>query len=335
MKPRKLKRGEKIAQGLVLTRDIGNLRKGRLLAEADSGALEAAAWDELDVLELEASDVHEEAAGRRLAAAVCGGGVLPAEMQEGSFPLVARRRGLVSLDPGRLAQINLIPDLAAYAHPRGYVAVESEIVGRVKVVPFVTREERLRKAEEIGAGSLLGIRPFIPLRGALLVHEQIAQAALDKARRAFSEKLAFFGSQLPVARTVAGTADALADAIRAEQRDGAQLIVLAGSRSMDPQDPVLRALELAGAPMERHGVPAYPGTLLWVAYLGEVPILGAPSCGIFNRATSLDVLLPRLMAGDRMGAAEIAGLSAAGIVAPETSYLLAPYKAGAPRGQLE
>jgi molybdopterin biosynthesis enzyme len=87
--------------------------------------------------------------------------------------------------------------------------------------------------------------------------------------------------------------------------------------------------------MERHGVPAYPGTLLWVAYLGDVPILGAPGCGIFTRATSRDVLLPRLMVGDRMGAAQIAELSAAGIVAPETSYLLAPYKGGVPRGQLE
>ena len=104
---------------------------------------------------------------------------------------------------------------------------------------------------------------------------------------------------------------------------------------MDPEDPVLRALDLTGARMERHGVPAYPGTLLWIAYLGEVPVLGAPSCGIFSRASSLDLVLPRLMTGERLRAAEIAALSAGGILAPETSYRLAPYRSGVPRGQLE
>ena len=335
MKSRRMRRGEKVAPGAVLTRDLGNLKKGRLLSAADVALVQAAPWDELDVLELEPADVHEEPAGRRLAAAVAGEGVLPGEMEGGSFPLLARRRGLVSLDPDRLAQINLIPDLSAYAHPRNFVAVEGEVVGRVKVVPFVTREERLRKAEEIGRGSLVGVRPFLPLRGALLVHEQIAEAALDKARRAFSEKLAFFGSSLDVARAVPGTPEALADAIRGEQRNGAQLMVLAGSRSMDPQDPVLRALELAGARLERHGVPAYPGTLLWIAYLADIALIGAPSCGIFSRATSLDVVLPRLMAGDRMSVRELASLSEGGLISPETSWRLAPYKKGVPRGQLE
>jgi hypothetical protein len=335
MRARRIKRGERLAPGLVLTRDVGALKKGRILAEVDFPAVEGAAWSELDVLELEAGDVHEDAAGRRLAKAVAGEGVTPGEMDGGSFPLVARRRGLVEFDAQRLAQINLIPDLAAYAHPRGYVAVEGDVVGRVKVVPFVTREERLRRAEEIGHGASLSVRPFQPLRGALLVHEQIAEAALERARRAFQDKLAFFGSRLETARAVQGSPEALAEAIREEHRNGARLFVLAGSRSMDPQDPVLRALELAGARLERHGVPAYPGTLLWIAYLGDVPIVGAPSCGIFNRATSLDMLLPRLMCGDTMDAASLAELSAGGIISPETSWRLAPYRKNLPRGQLE
>jgi hypothetical protein len=335
MKARRILRGEKLAAGMVLTRDAGAFRKGRILAAADLVAVENAGWTELDVLQLEADDVHEDPAGRRLAAAVAGEGVAPGEMEGGSFPLVAQRRGLVEFDAGRLAHINLIPDLAAYAHPRGYVAVEGDVVGRVKVVPFVTREERLRHAEEIGHGALLSVRPFLHVRGALLVHEQIAEAALDRARLSFDEKLAFFGSRLATARAVHGTPEALAEAIREEHRNGARLLVLAGSRSMDPQDPVLRALDLAGARLERHGIPAYPGTLLWLAYLGDVPLLGAPSCGILARATSLDLLLPRLMAGDHMGRPQLAELSAGGIIAPETSWRLAPYRKGSPRGQLE
>src|SRR5439155_587352 len=89
-----------------------------------------------------------------------------------------------------------------------------------------------------------GMSTRVPTRAALLVHEQIAEAALDRARRSFQEKLSFFGSRLETARAVPGNPQALAQAIRDEQRAGARLLVLAGSRSMDPQDPVLQALEL-------------------------------------------------------------------------------------------
>jgi len=335
MKPRRIVRGERVTAGLVLTRDVADLPKGRILSDDDVRALEASSWSELEVLELESSDVHEEVAGRRLAAAVAGEGVEPGPVEGGSFPLIARRRGLLEVEVARLSELNLIPDLAVNAHPPQYVAVEGNVVARAKVIPFVTREDRLRRAEEAAGGGLVRIRPFVSLRGALLVHEKIAEAALEKARRAFHEKLAFFGSKLESARAVPGNPEGLAQTLREEQRNGVQLLVLAGSRSMDPQDPVLRALELAGARMERHGVPAYPGTLLWIAYLGDVPVLGAPSCGIFSRATSLDLVLPRIMTGERLRAAEIAGLAAGGIIAPETSYRLAPYRAGVARGQLE
>jgi len=334
MKARRIVRGEGIAPGLVLVRGVGALPKGRVLSDADVRALDALPWSEVQVLEPEPGDVHEEVAGRRLASAAAGDGVQPAAVEGGSFPLLARRRGLLDFDAERLARINTIADLALYTLPRGSVVSEGEVVGRAKVVPFVTREERVRKAEEI-AGGLVTVRPFLPLRGSLLVHEQIAEAALQRARGAFEEKLAFFGAQLAVARVVAGNPQALATAIQEEQRGGAGIVVLAGSRSMDPDDPVLRALELCGARMQRHGVPAYPGTLLWIAYLGDLPLVGAPSCGIFNRATSLDVVLPRLMAGERMTVEAIAKLSAGGLIAAESSYSLAPYKRGVPRGQLE
>src|SRR5256885_11222841 len=94
MNQRRIVRGEKVAPGLVLTRDLGSLKKGRVLSEADVRAIDAAAWKELDVLELEAGDVHEDAAGRRLATAVAGAGVGVGEIDGGALPFVAPRPGV-------------------------------------------------------------------------------------------------------------------------------------------------------------------------------------------------------------------------------------------------
>jgi len=75
MKPRRIVRGERIAAGLVLTREVAGLPKGRILSDDDVRALESSSWSELEALELESSDVHEDAAVHRLAAAVAGDGV--------------------------------------------------------------------------------------------------------------------------------------------------------------------------------------------------------------------------------------------------------------------
>ncbi|HEX4383694.1 MAG TPA: hypothetical protein VH083_12115 [Myxococcales bacterium] len=335
MKSLRIKRGEAVSEGLVLTRGVGSLQKGRVLTAADVSALPDWPWTELQAIALEPGDVHESVAGRRLSAAAAGAGVESLPMEAGSFPIAARLRGIVELDAARMASVNLVADLALYGHPHGYLAMEGEIVGRVKVVPFVTREERVKEAENLASGGLIRVRPFVPMSCALLVQEELAEESLAKARKAFEEKLAFFGSTLRTARLVPGTADALAQALREEAEAGARLIVVAGSRSMDPSDPVLGALPAAGAKMEKHGVPVYPGTLLWLAWMRDAAVLGAPSCGIFSKTSSLDVVLPRLMTGERILAAQLAQLSAGGLISPSTSFRLAPYRKDAQRGHLE
>lgn len=55
-----------------------------------------------------------------------------------------------------------------------------------------------------------------------------------------------------------------------------------------------------GAEIITHGVPAQPGNMTLVAYLGDVPILGVPGAAISMPTTIFDVLLPQIYAGDRL-----------------------------------
>jgi hypothetical protein len=331
MKARLLARGEPVAPGLVLAQEVRGadgrvaLAKGRILSQAEARSVSAMPWSELHAVEMETGDVHEDEAGRRLAAAAAGEGVEVQPMSQGAWPLVARQRGLLELDEARLAQLNAIDDLVVYALPHHYIALEGELLGRAKIVPFVTREENLARAEAIAAGGLLRVKRFLPARTALVLQETIDEGALLRARRAIEEKLRFFGSELiSVGRDLPMALSA-----------GAQLVLIAGSRPMDPLDPALRALEGAGARLEKSGVPAHPGTLLWLAYLGEVPIIGAPSCGLFSKATALDLVLPRLLAGERLSREQLAGMGAGGLLTREMAFRFPPYRPTAGRGVLD
>ena len=68
--------------------------------------------------------------------------------------------------------------------------------------------------------------------------------------------------------------------------------------SVDPDDLTPTAIRALGADIITHGVPAQPGNMTLVAYLGGVPILGVPGAAISLPTTVLDVLLPQIFTGD-------------------------------------
>jgi hypothetical protein len=59
-----------------------------------------------------------------------------------------------------------------------------------------------------------------------------------------------------------------------------------------------------------------------VAYVEEVPILGVPACGLHHRITVLDLILPRVLAIEKIGKKELAFLGHGGLCldCPECLY---------------
>ena len=341
-----LGRGAAIPPGLVLAQDVRDsagrtvLDKGMVLAADDVARLDALAWTELHLITMEPGDLHESEAGRRLAAAAAGPGVEVRPLAGGAWPLHARVRGMLALDGARLAAVNALDDVVLYLLPHGQIVIEGELAGRAKIVPFVTREANIARAEELAAGrGLLQVRPFQPAKVAAIVHESLEAPQLARFREAFEEKLRFFGAELISLQVTPGAADALAAALRGALAAGAELITVAGSKPMDPLDPALQALERVGARMEKHGVPSHPGTLLWLAYAGgigpaEVPVIGMPSCGLFSKATVFDLLLPRFFAGDRVRRADLAALGDGGLLSRDALWRFPPYRPHQSRGEL-
>lgn len=340
MEPRRLSNAA-AREGQVLSRDVRSgaavlLSKGKLLTEADAAALRALPPLELHVLEPGEGDLHEDPAGRRLAAAVAGEGVEVQPPAGGTVPLAARWRGILEVDAARLAALNDLDDLAVATLPHEQIVVEGDLVARVKIVPFIIASERVRLAEELGRpGGLLSVRRFVPLRVAAVVEDRLDPETLARFRRDFEEKLRFFGSTLLPLSPSGGSAEALGESISAAIAGGAQLVLVAAGRAMDPLDPALIALERAGGRLLKNGIPAHPGALLWLGAIGEVAVVGVPSCGVLSRPTALDLLLPRLLTGEPPTRNRMVALGAGGMLTRESSHRLPPYRRPGPRGELE
>ena len=330
-------------EGTVLCHDLRSAdgalryRKGRILRADDVANVAALEWDELHLVSMDAGDVHEDEAGERLARAAAGHGVRVGAASAGHWPLIAETRGIADIATTPLDRVNAVEGLCVYTLFSGHVVDVGEVVARAKITPFVMRGSAIGEAESLAyaAGGLVGIRPFVPTRVAAVVYEALAAQGLQRFERALCEKVRWFGSDLLPLRVAKPDANAIADAIDAQLDLGARLVVVAGSKAMDELDPTFRALDELGARRERHGVPAHPGSLFWLARLGDTAIVGMPTCGLFSQATVFDLVLPRILAGDRVDARALAELGHGGLLTRDVAFRFPPYRPSRQRGALD
>jgi hypothetical protein len=331
--------------GSVLVHDMrdatGALRvdKGRVLDDSDVAALGQLAWRELHVAALEPNEVHEGEAGAALACAAAGDGVHVGHCSAGHWPLIAGRRGIVQVSIEALAAVNGHEGLAVYTLYDGHVVDEGEVVARAKITPFAVPRSTLDAAASTarGARGLVRIRGFRPARLGAVVLETFAErnpAMIGRFAQSLGEKSRWLGAELMAPRVAEANRENVGVALRAALEDRCDVLVVAGTRAMDELDPAFLALADLGAVRLRQGVPAHPGSLFWLARAGRVPVLGLPSCGLFSEATVFDLVLPRILCGDEIGARELAALGHGGFLTRDMAYRFPPYRPSRRRGEV-
>jgi hypothetical protein len=294
-------------------------------------------WQEIHLLALEPGDVHEEDAGRRLAAAVVGDGVEVRGYVGGQWTLAATRRGLLRIRTAALTEVNVGEGMSVFTLFDGQPVEPGEAVAKAKVTPLAIPEPIVHEVETIAAaaGGVILVAGFRPSTIGAVARESLDARQRARFESALKQKIDWLGGRLRPVRFAGPSDRSVAEELRALRQEGADVLIVAGASALDPLDPVFSGLALLGATMERHGAPAHPGSLLWLARWDGAPVLGMPTCGMFSQATTFDLVLPRLLAGEPIGNRELAGLGHGGLLSREMAYRFPPYRANAARGELE
>ena len=142
--------------------------------------------------------------------------------------------------------------------------------------------------------------------------------AFDRVRADFlpatQARLERLGAELVRVETVAQDHAAIQEAA-ARLAGEVDLLIIAGQTSiMDEADITLRALRSAGAEVVAYGAPVEPGNLLSLAYFPATPVLCAPGCARGLNYNVVDILLPRLLLGDRLTQRDVAALGLGGLL---------------------
>jgi len=313
------------------------VEKGARLTATTAKVLLETPWEEIHLLVVEPSDLHEEEAGKRLAAAVVGDGVEVKGYTGGQWTLVATRRGLLKVSREALADVNAMEGVSVFTLFEAQPVEPGETIGKCKVTPLVIPSETLRAVEKIArdAQGLVTVSGFRPATIGAVAQERLDARQRARFEAALTQKIEWFGGRLLPIHYAGGSARVVADALTALRRDGAEVLIVAGASALDPLDPVFGGLTLLGARMERHGAPAHPGSLLWLAIWDGKAVLGMPTCGMFSQATTFDLALPRILAGERVDNRTLAELGHGGLLSRDVAYRFPPYRTNAARGELE
>ena len=95
--------------------------------------------------------------------------------------------------------------------------------------------------------------------------------------------------------------------------EGADLILCTGGMSVDPDDKTPLAIKNTGAHIISYGAPVLPGAMFLLAYLGKNKIImGLPGCVMYAKRTIFDLILPRIMADQKVTAEELSLLGHGG-----------------------
>ncbi|HLF73093.1 MAG TPA: molybdopterin-binding protein [Anaerolineales bacterium] len=316
------------AKGKILGHNIAGLdgrrllRKGRPLTETDLEALRALGRTSVYIARMEADDVDENRAARRVAEAVRGAGLSISSVSAGRANLLAEAAGLLRVDVERLAQLNEYEGITLATLMTHSPVRARQMVATVKIIPYAVPESIVRAAEAVAAGSRPVARvDALPSRsvgmilsGSTSLHQRLISDFLPLRDRI--ERLGSCVDRVDfVALDDESDETALADMLKGQIDSGVRMILLAGETAiMDSHDIVPRAVERAGGVVESVGAPVDPGNLLMLAYIGDVPVIGAPGCARSKKINIVDWILPRLLAGDRLIRRDIVALGHGGLL---------------------
>lgn len=301
------------AVGKVLLHDITRIvpdifkgpafKKGHIITDRDVEELLNLGKQHVYVACLN-GEVHENDAALRIAKAALGRHMDISAPKEGKVGFTAKTKGLLKINVDGLAQLNAIQDVIFSTLHTLQVVEKGQDLAGTRVIPLSIDENRILEAEKVCEAffPIIDILPFAKTRVGIVVtgSEVYSGRIRDGFGPVVQKKFEALGSVVMDKKIVSDDMDMTVATIQGFLADGAQMITLTGGMSVDPDDLTPAAIRAAGGEVVFYGAPVLPGAMFLLAYIGDVPVMGLPGCVMYHRASIFDLVVPRLLAGEKV-----------------------------------
>lgn len=316
------------AVGCVLCHDLTQIikgvtkdavfRKGHIVREEDIPVLLSIGKDNLYVWEADESMLHENDAALILCE-MCEneGMVRSAEIKEGKIELMAAYDGVFKVDSARLKLVNGFGQMMIATRHGNTVVRKGDKLAGMRIIPLVIEKEKMQAAKALcGEKPLLALLPIKKKKAAIITtgNEVFYGRIKDTFTPVVEAKLAEYGTEVIYKTILGDDNEKVTAAIKEAVEQGADFVLCTGGMSVDPDDKTPLAIKNTGAEIISYGAPVLPGAMFLVSYCKDnIPVVGLPGCVMYAKRTIFDLVLPRLLADDRVTAEELAALGEGGL----------------------
>jgi len=324
------------AVGTVLAHDITEIRpnefkgrafkKGHVVKEEDVCHLQRLGKEHLFVLSIGEDEMHEDEAAHALAEALMGEGVaIKGEPKEGKINIIAEKDGLLKVDRESLLKFNMTGEVMCATLHDNTLVRKGQVVAGTRAIPLVVKKGAVDAAvSAAGQGEkVIRVKEMRkPRAGIVITGNEVYYGKIkDAFAPVISDKIKSFGGEVVGLYYAPDEESFIENRLRELIDAGADLLVTTGGMSVDPDDVTRFAIRKLGAEDITYGSAALPGAMFLIAYLSSpftpdsslIPVLGIPACGMYAKATVFDLVLPRILAGEKIGRLELAELGHGGL----------------------
>jgi len=340
------------AVGLILAHDVTEIRpgefkcraykKGHIVRREDIEHFLRLGKEHLFVLNINHDEMHEDDAAYNLAFALMGEGVkMEGEPKEGKINIVAERDGLLKVNKDALSEFNVIGDVMCATLHSNTTVKKGRIVAGTRAIPLVVKRKVIEEATSIGGrfGKVIEVKKIRrPRAGVVITGNEVYHGRIkDAFAPVITKKIEEYNGEIIGIYYTPDDEGMIAERLRELLEGGADLLITTGGMSVDPDDVTRFAIKSLGAEGIAYGSAVLPGAMFLIAYVKHknpdmepIPVLGIPACGIYHKTTIFDLILPRVLAGDRIGKKELAELGHGGLCmnCTDCRYPLCPFGKG-------
>lgn len=315
------------AVGHVLCHDITQIikdvtkgvafKKGHVVKAEDIPVLLSIGKEHLYIWEKDENMLHENEAAEILYGICHNEHIKPSEVKEGKIEAIATCDGLFKVDTERLIEINSIDQVMIATRHTNLAVKAGEKLAGTRVIPLLIEKEVMEEVKRAaGHKPLLQILPFQHKKvGVVTTGSEVYKGRIQDAfGPVIRKKLEPFGAEVLGQHIVDDKIEMITEAIEDFLAQGADMIICTGGMSVDPDDVTPSAIKAVGAEIISYGAPVLPGAMFLLGYYGkDIPVMGLPGCVMYAGATVFDLILPRIMAGEKLSKRDLVKLGHGGL----------------------
>ncbi|SIN80781.1 FmdE family protein [Halodesulfovibrio marinisediminis] len=294
-------------------------RKGHVFEVGDLCRLQRIGKNSVYVVDgdVDGSWVHENQCATHFANKMAGEFVKAGgSAKEGKVELISQEAGMLVVDTKTLEAFNHIPGVMA-ACRKGFSLVKKGVsIAGTRAIPLYLERAVFDTAIQVlGEEPVFSVKPLRAAKAGVLItgNEVFDGLIQDKFEGIIETKLAALGSSIEQVIICQDDRSRIADAAKSLVKQGCDLIITTAGLSVDPDDVTRAGLVDAGLKNILYGAPVLPGAMTLIGSLQGVQTLGVPACALFHKHTSLDIILPRLLAGLAITRSDLAAIANGGM----------------------